>query len=525
MIPAQAAVARSERTFAGWLVVVVVVALSLASGCSPQGPAQPQAELRVAVSYELASLDPHIDNSLEAFEQTSNVYEPLIVLDRGLRLVPNLAASWSNPDATTWSFRLRPGVRFHDGSLLTAEDVVYSIMRLKGDPTLGMRSQLSEVTGATAESGEVVIRTGRPSARLLNELAQVPMVRVGATHEALEKLPNGTGPFAVASWEPGRRLRLRRHEGYWGARPAYPLVDIEMGINEEKAIAGLRAGRFSLVARINRAGVERAALANPRYRLVRQPSLFLTHLAFNVVNPILPGSANTPNPFRRAEVRRAIDLALDRERVAAASPNAMAARHIVTQMVFGHDPEAPAPDRDIDEARRLLASAGYPNGFDVTLHDVNPGPNPPAEEVKAQLAAIGIRVKIAPAPTVEAFFGPLRRREFAFWMAGDGAMTGEAGGLLASQFHSPDLARNLGVENYGGYADPELDRLIEEADILYDPGMRLPVLQKAVRQAERDLFWIPLFHSSVLFVAARDLAFRPREDLVLRYAEIGVAPR
>jgi peptide/nickel transport system substrate-binding protein len=399
-------------------------------------------------------------------------------------------------------------------------------MRLKGDETLGMRSQLSEVAGATAENGEVVIRTGRPSARLLNELAQVPMVRAGATRESLEKQPNGTGPYAVDSWEPGRRLRLRRHEGYWGAKPAYPRVDIEMGVSEEKAVAGLQAGRFSLVARINRAGVERAAMANPRYRLVRQPSLFLTHLAFNVVNPTLPGTAGLPNPFRRAEVRQAIDLALDRDRVAAArSPNAVPARHIVTQMVFGHDPGAPAPARDIQAARRLLKSAGYPNGFDVTLHDVNPGPNPSADEVKAQLLAIGIRVTIEPAPTVEAFFGPLRRREFVFWMAGDGAMTGEAGGLLASQFHSLDLARNLGVENYGGYADPELDRLIEEADVLYDPGLRLPVLQKAVRRAEQDRFWIPLYHSSVLFVADRDLAFQSREDLVLRYAEIGVPSR
>lgn len=523
MIPAKAAAARSDRTFVGWLGVALLAA---GFGCSPGGPAKPPGELRVAVSYELASFDPHANNSLEAFEQISNVYEPLIALDRSLRLVPNLAVSWSNPDATTWSFRLRPGVRFHDGSLLTAEDIVYSIMRLKGDPTLGMRSQLSEVAGAAAENGEVVIRTGRPSARLLNELAQVPMVRAGANREGLEKQPNGTGPYAVESWEPGRRLRLRRHEGYWGARPAYPRVDVEMGISEEKAIAGLQAGRFSLVARINRPGVERAAVANPRYRLVRQPSLFLTHLAFNVASPTLPGTVGLPNPFRRAEVRQAIDLALDRDRVAAArSPNAVAARHIVTQMVFGHDPEAPAPARDLEAARRLLTSAGYPNGFDVTLHDVNPGPNPAADEVKAQLLEIGIRVKIDSASSVEAFFGPLRRQEAAFWMTGDGAMTGEAGGLLASQFHSPDLARNLGVENYGGYADPQLDRLIEEADVLYDPGLRLPILQKAVRRAEQNLFWIPLFHSSVLFVADRDLAFQPREDLVLRYAEIGAPSR
>lgn len=505
--------------------VAGVALLAFGLGCSRSGPAVLSEELRVAVSYEIASIDPHADNSLEAFEQLANVYEPLVALDRGLRLAPNLAVSWSNPDATTWSFRLRPGVRFHDGSLLTAGDVAYSIMRLKGDETLGIRSQLSEVTGAVVENGEVVIRTGRPSARLLNQIAQVPIVREGATRESLEKRPNGTGPYSVEAWEPRLRLRLRRHENYWGPRPGHPRVDVEMGVSEEKAVAGLESGRFSLVARISRPGVERAAMASPRYRLVRQRSLFLTHLAFNV-GPTLPGAPGIPNPFRRAEVRQAIDLALDRDRIAAArSPNSVAARHIVTRMVFGHDPEAPAPARDVAEARRLLGSAGYPNGFEVTLNDVSPGPSPPAEEVKTQLSAIGIRVKIEPAPNTEAFFGALRRRELTFWMAGDGAMTGEAGGLLASQFHSPDPARSLGVENYGGYEDPELDRLIEEADLLYDPRLRLSVLQKAVRRAEQNLFWIPLYHGSVLFVVESTLAFEPREDLVLRYGEIGVSPR
>jgi len=500
--------------------------LALGFACSRSPSAPPPAELRVAVSYELGSFDPHADSSLEAFEQVSNVYEPLVALDRGLRLVPNLAASWSNPDATTWSFRLRPDVRFHDGSVLRPEDVVYTVTRLKDDESLGMRSQLSEVTGAAVERGEVVIRTGRPSARLLNELAQVPVVRAGAIRESLETRPNGTGPYAVESWEPGRRLRLRRHNGYWGARPAYARVEVEMGVREEDVVAGLEAGRFSLVARINRPGVERAALASPRYRLVRQPSLFLTHLAFSVLDPVQPGGAAGANPFRRAEVRQAVELALDRERIAAArSQGTVAARHLVTPMVFGHDPGAPAAARDVAEARRLLKSAGYAEGFEVTLHDVSPGPNPAAEEVKAQLSEIGIRVKIASPTSVEAFFASLRRREFSFWMAGDGAMTGEAGGLLATQFHSLDLARSLGVENYGGYADPELDRLIEEADLLYDPGLRLPILQKAMRRAEQNRFWIPLYHSSVLFVVERDLAFEPREDLALRYAEVGPASR
>jgi len=523
MFPPAPASTKADR---GFLLPLAAALIALGLGCSRGPAADSVGDLRVAVSYELASLDPHVDNSLEAFEQLSNVYEGLVALDRSLRLAPSLAASWSNPDVTTWSFRLRPGVRFHDGSTLTAEDVVYSIVRLKSDETLGMRSQLSEVVGATIEDGEVVIRTGRPSARLLNELAQIPIVRAGSTRESLEAKPNGTGPYAIESWDPRLRLRLRRHEGYWGSRPVVPGVEVEMGVTEAKAVTGLQEGRFSLVARINRPGVERAAAGSPRYRLIRQPSLFLTHLAFAVSSPSLPGTTGLPNPFRHLEVRQAVDLALDRDRIAAAkSKGAVPARHIVTKMVFGHDPEAPAPVRDVEKARQLLQSAGYPNGLDVTLHDTTPSPNPPAEEVRAQLAAIGMRVTIAAAPTFEVFFAALRRRELGFWMTGDGAMTGEAGGLLASQFHSSDTRRNLGVENHGGYADPDLDRLIEDADLLYDPRQRLPILQKAVRRAEQNLFWIPLFHSSVLFVVDRELAFEPREDLVLRYAEIGLPSR
>lgn len=502
---------------------LLLAAAPLALGCSRGRTADRAGYLRVAVSYDVASLDPHQENTLETFEQLSNVYEPLVGLDRDLRLAPALAASWTNPDATTWAFRLRLGARFHDGSPLTAEDVVYSIERLKGDETLRARSQLSEVTGASVENGQVLLRTARPSARLLNDLSQVLVVRAGSTRESLEAHPNGTGPYAVESWTPRRRLRLRRHEGYWGVRPAHPGVEVEMGVAEDQAAAGIREGRFSLVARINRPGVERAASQSSRYRLVRKQSLYLLHLGFNLSSPTLPETAGVPNPFLHLGVRQAIDLALDRDRIAAArSPDSVPARNILTRATFGYDPEAPSSTRDVAKARRLLEAAGYPNGFDVTLHDVTkPGP---ADEVRAQLAQIGIRVTVAAVPERE-FFPALRRRELSLWLVGDGAMTGEAGWLLATQFHSPDPGRGLGLDNYGGYSNRELDRAIEEADAIYDPDERRRALQRAVRLAEDSLAWVPLFFGQVLYILDRDLTFEPREDLVVRYAEIGRAKR
>jgi len=494
----------------------------LVFGSACARPTEPAGDLNVAVVYELASLDPHLDNSFEAFSQVSNLYEALVNLDRDLGLVPALAVSWSNPDATTWAFRLRPGVRFHDGSLLTAEDVVYSVMRLKQDQTLEARTLLSEVTGATVENGEVVLRTGRPSARLLNDLSGVLIVRTGSTRESLEAHPNGTGPYAFESWTPRQRLKLRRYEGYWGARPTHARVLVEMSATDEQAAAGLREGRLSVVAAAS-ASAERAASEGSRYRLVRQPSLFLWHLGFNLSSPTLPGTAGVPNPFRRLEVRQAIDLALDRSRIAAAgSPGAVPASHIIPKAVFGHDPGRPASVRDIPRARRLLEVAGYPHGFEVDIHSPNTTSRRVLDEVRAQLAEIGIRVAVAGSPTGEDFLPALRNGKLGFWLLAYGSMTGDS--VLSDQFHSRNPVRNLGLDNFSGYANPDLDRLIEDADVILDPSMRLPALQKAVRQVEDQHLSIPLYHNRVLYIVDRALTFEPRADLLLRYAEIGQSP-
>lgn len=504
-----------------WLVAAVV-----GVGPACRHASEPDSDLRVAVGYDLASHDPHASNSFEALEQLSNVYDSLVALDGALRLVPALAESWSNPDSLTWSFRLRGGVRFHDGSLLTPDDVVYSVTRLKADASLAVRSQLSDVTGAAVENGDVVIRTARPSARLLSELSQVPIVRAQATREALDRSPNGTGPWAVESWAPAQPLRLRRHEGYWGPRPAFARVAVELGVSEADAVAGLLAGRFSLVAHLRSGGAraaEKAAAGNARYRMVRHPSIFVRHLGFNVSSPTLPGAAGLANPFRRREVREAIDLALDRQLIArAVSPYTSPAHHIVSPFVFGYDSSLTGRAPDPARARQLLAAAGYRDGLDLTLHQPR-GPDPASEELVAQLARVGIRVAIVTTPNTSDFFRALGRGELGLWIIADGGMTGEAGALLASAFHSIDPERSFGLENYSGGSDPELDRLIEQSDATFSPALRRALLQSAVRRAEEQLWWIPLYHGDAPFIVARDIAFEPRADLLLRYAAIGPA--
>jgi peptide/nickel transport system substrate-binding protein len=494
-----------------------------ACACSP--PTDPAGKLRVAVPYDVVSLDPHVENSLEGFEQVANVYEPLVALDRELRVVPALAVSWHNPDPTTWVFRLREGVRFHDGSPLSAEDVVYSVRRLKEDEGLSIRSQISEVASATIEGGGVALRTPQPSARLLNDLAAVLIVRAGATRESLEAHPNGTGPYAVEEWTARERLRLRRHEGYWGPRPRFGQVEVEMG-TDEHATPALLAGRLSIL-RATYPSEERAAAQGSRYRVVRQPSPYLFHLGLNVSSPTLPGGGALPNPFRRLEVRQAVDLALDRARIAAAaSPYAVPTARIIPKTIFGSDPEREArgETRDLAAARRLLEAAGYPDGFDAALHGIGLKARTALPELRAQLAEVGIRVTFVDIPSAAAFQGALRRRELGLWVVGDAALTGEAGWLLTTQFHSAQSATYLGTDNYGGYANAEVDQAIEEANATLKQRERLPLLQKAVRLVEEQRWWIPLYHNQAPFIVDRSLAFEPRADLYLRYAEIGGTP-
>jgi len=215
----------------------------------------------VALYDNLASFDPHARNTVGAYEVLSSIYEPLVTLDRSMRPVPALAVSWETPDLLTWVFRLRPGVRFHDGAPLTAEDVAASFHRLLGDERLEMRSYLSGVTEATARGADTVVRAHRPNAHLASRLHFVLVVPRGSTPESLARQANGTGPYAVAGWAPSS-LTLQRHESYWGDPPGFSRVRIDLGIGSAAAAKAIgRAGTTSST------GSER-----PRRRRERTPA-------------------------------------------------------------------------------------------------------------------------------------------------------------------------------------------------------------------------------------------------------------
>jgi len=494
----------------------ILAGLALAACGKAAGPDR---ELRVALYDDLASFDPHARNTVGAYEVLSSIYEPLVTLDRSMRPAPALAVSWETPDLLTWVFRLRPGVRFHDGSPLTADDVAASLRRLLTDERLEMRSYLSGVAEATTRGPDtVVVRTRRPNAQLASRLHFVLIVPRGATAESLARRANGTGPYAVAGWAPSS-LTLQRNPSYWGEPPGVSRVRIDLGVGSAAAAEGIGESRYDVLDGSRKA--EEAARRNARYRVVEQENIFLRHLAFDVGRERTPFSPGTPNPFRKREVREAVSLALDRDRLATtAGTGARPAEQLVPQAVFGHDPTRPPLQRDPARARALLARAGFPRGFDVVLH--RSGFSTAAEMVKAQLAEIGIRVRVETLPST-AFFEALNQRRLSFWIVASGCPTGDGLELLETSFHSPGPG-GLGVDNYGDYRSPALDRGILEAGALFDLRTRQAAVQGLLARVLEDRVWIPLYHDRGALVVAKEWQYEPRADGYLRVADIRPAP-
>lgn len=497
-------------------LVLTALAFALAA-CGPS--ADPDRELRVAVPYDLSSFDPHAKNSVGAYEVLSAVYEPLVTLDRSMRPVPTLAVSWETPDPLTWVFRLRPGVRFHDGSPLTAEDAAASLRRLITEARLEMRSYLSGVAEVSTRGEDaVVVRTLRPNAQLASRLHFALVVPKGSTSDSLSRRANGTGPFAVSGWQPSS-LTLQRNPRYWGEAAGRPRVRIDFGLPAADAVAA-NAAPYDLIVGARRA--EEAARRSGSFRIVETENIFLRHLAFDVARETTPFAPQVPNPFRRREVREAIHLALDRERLAAAAgAGARPAYQLVPRAVFGHDPGLPPVVPDPSRARALLAQAGLPRGFDVALHRPR-GYSTASELVREQLAAVGIRVRIESLPSAD-FFDALDRRKLSFWIVASGCPTGDGIELLETSFHSP-ASGGLGVDNYGDYRSPELDRRILEAGGLFDLRTRQAAVKGLLERVLEERVWIPLYHDRSALLLARNIAYEPRADGYLRLADIGNDP-
>jgi len=499
-------------------VLAMLVLGAASTGC--RQPPAPARGLTLSVPYDLESLEPGACDRLSDFAVLSNLYEPLVTTDANLAIRPWLADRWTNPDPTTWVFHLRRGVRFHDGRPMTAEDVVASFRRLLEHPgTLeaARHIQTLQLVRAIAED-QVEMRTETPMGDFLNRVRFIHVVPANASSDSLRSGAVGTGPYRLVSHRPGESVTLRRYDGYWGPPPSIPEAVVLLNRMPEAALSDVLSGRSGFAQTNSRAAL--SAGERPGLVLHRVSSVAVKLLLFEMRRERSAHVSGGRNPFRDRRVREAIHIGIDRRALIDALPApARAEYQLVPSFIFGYAPRLPPPPYDPARARALLAEAGWPGGFAATLHarrllaDAVPA-------LRDALAGIGIRVDARSLPEAEFFVQTREKADFVLALTRFGCPTGDAANFFESGLHRPDAEHGYGSSNSGGYADPEVDRLIEEARQTLTPPDRRVLLERVMEIAMQDLPWIPLYVDEDVYLHSAGLAWQPRLDNYVIVSEL-----
>lgn len=488
--------------------------------------AQPAASqtLTMGISAAATSVDPHFNYGTSTQTLTYHLFDVLFERQADASLAPALAQSWRPVGEAVWEVRLRPGVTFTNGQPFTAEDVAFSIARAPNVPN----TPVSYAGAVRAiERVEIVdpltlrLHTKGPAPFLPADLSVLAMVSrqvgEGASTEDYNagRAAIGTGPFRLLAYRQGEAVEMARNEGWWGPKPDWEKVSMRFLPNAGARSAALLSGAVDLIDLPSPNDLPRFS-SDDRFRVASREGMRLVYIAPNVAAEALPGATDADgqplpaNPLKDARVRRALSIAINREALArrvmqgTAAPNGQ----FVPPGTYSYAPDVPVPAHDPAEARRLLAAAGYPNGFKVTLPVANNAR--PTDAISAQAIAqmwtqIGVQTAVETMP-LAAYAPRAARMEFPFAMFG-WAAAGHSGHPLVNVTNTFDRAKLTGAFNRSGYSNPALDALTARAVSTMEEGQRLALLQQAVGMAMEDVAIIPLYQLTNSWAMRRGIVY------------------
>lgn len=435
------------------------------------------------------SLDPHRATDLVSAAIVSNVCEGLVrPRHGGSRPEPALATTWATVDNRTWTFTLRAGVRFHDGTPLDAEAVVRNLVRLGEQQGFPGRA---ERVGPQVVS----ITLDKPNAALLATLSQ-PFFTLQSPRELGRSThPVGTGPFRFASAEAGQVV-LSANPEYWGGAPRLASVVFKRYPGEDSLVAALLAGAVDVTSAIGQRRLD-ALRSQPRVALDSQTGLNLALLSLN----------NERQPFGDRRVRQAIARTVDRDALVARvlGGHGEPARNPLPPSLWAYATRSKELVRDLPAARRLLSEAGLPGGFETTLLAVDsprtylPDPLRVASLIRDQLAEAGIRVRLVEAPSWPEYLARGNRGEYDMALFGWQADSTDPNDFLSALLAS----ESIGSTNRSRYRSREMDALLKRGRMASGVEERRAIYDEAQRLFQRDLPWVPLYHVSVFTAYGR----------------------
>ncbi|HEY0419774.1 MAG TPA: ABC transporter substrate-binding protein [Acetobacteraceae bacterium] len=474
---------------------------------------------------DVRSMDPYtIDETVQnSFLQ--NIYEPLVRRSKKLTTEPALAVSWEQTNPTTWRFHLRPGVKWQDGTPFTADDVLFSYKRNTGK-TSSTSSNVSSVKNARkVDDLTVDFETNAPDPILPEQFTNWPIlpqawmeknnsaetVVMGSGDSFAHRNAMGTGPFKLALREPDRRNVLERNPAWWD-KPEHNLDRVEFTVIGSAAtrVAALLSGEMDMIYSVPPQDIDRIG-KTAGVHLIQGPELRTIYLGMDQKrDELLFSNVKGKNPFKDVRVRRAFALAIDEQAIAS---RIMRGQGRPTWLMWGpgvngFNPEQnERPKVDVAKAKALLAEAGYPEGFTVTLDC--PNDRYIADEaictaISTMLARIGVKAEVF-ARTKVKFFTDTGYPNYStsFYLLGWTPSTYDAHNVIKAILASRGRVLGTGMTNTAGYANPRVDELEPLIAQELDAKKRQAMIEEVAKIVQDDVGFIPLHQQGITW-AARD---------------------
>lgn len=472
--------------------------------------------------------DPSHLYPLAGEELSSNImyyhlYDPLVKRGADLSFGPGLAESWENMDETTWRFKLREGVTFHNGNAFTAADVVYTVNKARESIRPDLVANIAAISAV--DDLTIEIKTPKPYAVLPNDLAELLILDEEYTtamgDEQMDLKPMGTGPYMLGEWIKEEKLTLKAFDDYWAGAPVIKNVTFRPITNPATRTAALLTGEVDVIQDLAVRDVDRVKREDG-FSVITRPSLLNVVLAMDMRenSPTIEGA----NPMTDQRVRQAIAQAIDVDAINKIVMNGLAtpSDQYVPASHIGHVDGMNFREMyplDIEKAKALMAEAGHADGFTMTLDATNNryvNDAQIAQALASMLAKIGVTLELNIMPKSN-FWGYIRvpTESSSFIMSGWDVPAGDAGSMYGALFYTRDKKEGYGQVNRGSYSNAEMDVLVDKADATPSIEQRDAYLQDATKILMADIPMIPVHYEQDIYAVRDGVTLEPRVDKFL----------
>jgi peptide/nickel transport system substrate-binding protein len=513
-----------------WKTLVLAGALGLAAAATAQA-----VTFKYAFQGDLNALDPYTLNETFSLGVMGNVMEGLTKRNKDLKIIPGLAEKWEVAEPTRWRFTLRKGVKFHGGEDFTADDVLFSLDRMRTDASQLKSRAPADMKAVKVDDHTVDFVLSQPNPILHAEwdtwyiFSKKWAEAVGATQVMSAKSTsisawalkaNGTGPFTVESHEPGVKTVFKKNAKWWG-KPEHNLDEVIFTTikSDVTRVSALLSGEVDLIEPVPVQDMERIA-KDPKTQVLTGPELRTIFLNFDSFRDELKySSVKGKNPFKDMRVRKAFYQAVDIDAIKAkvmrgqAEPSSI----LISPLLFSRSAEIKRHPYDVEAAKKLMAEAGYPEGFELRMDCPNDRYVSDAaicQAVAAMLARINVKVTLNAQPKAKffEFAGMTGKYDSSFNMLGWTPGSFDSHNVLVNITGCRDADGKGALFNYGGYCNAKVDDLAKQIALEVDTKKRDDMIYDAYKIVHDEVGFLPLHQQALGWGVSKAVTIPQRAD-------------